>query len=115
VAAELIIEKRKLHRFILNVKILDRETGEHLGYSANMHTEGLLITSSEPIPVQQLLKIKLVHMQFDDEEVEIPLDVMGLWSGPGHHPDYYQTGCRIINPGPEQIKAITAVIKELAV
>ena len=113
--AEVIIEKRKLRRFIVNVRILYRETGERLGYSANMHTEGLLITSTEPLPLQQLLKIKLVHLQFDDEEVEIPLDVMGLWSGPSKHPDFYQTGCRIINPGPEQVQAIAAVIEELAV
>jgi len=112
---ELIIEKRKLHRFIVNVKILDDATRECLGYSANMHTEGLLITSTEPLPLHRILKIKLLHLQFDDEEIEIPLDVFGLWSKPGKNPDFYQNGFKIVNPGPEQTQAIEAVIKEMAV
>jgi hypothetical protein len=110
-----IIEKRKLIRFIINVRIVDRETEQRLGYSANMHTEGMLITSTQPLPLQQLLQIKLVHIRKDDTLVEIPLDVIGLWSGPSRNPDFLQTGCKFVNPGAEQVRAIESVIRELAV
>lgn len=113
--AELLIEKRRLKRFIVNVKILDRETEQCIGYSANMHTEGMLITSPEQLPLNKLLKIKLVHIQCDDEVIEIPLDVTGLWSKPGNNPDFYSAGFKIIGPSPEQIQAINAVIEDLAI
>ncbi len=113
--AELVIEKRKLKRFIVNVKILDSETDECIGYSANMHTEGMLITSPEQLPLNKLLRVKLVHIQFDDEVIEIPLVVTGLWSKAGNNPDFHNTGFKIVEATQEQIQAINAVIEDLAV
>lgn len=113
--AELIIEKRRLKRFIVNVKILDQETNECIGYSANMHTEGMMVTSPGKIPLNTPLKIKLVHLQLDDEIIEIPLVIEGLWNMPGKNPDFYNTGFRIVNPDAEQVQAISRVIEDLAV
>ena len=113
--AELLIDKRKLKRFIVNVKILDRETNQCLGYSANMHTKGMLITSTDRLPLNKLLKIKLVHIQFDDEVIEIPLNINGLWSKPSNNSDFHNTGFNIVEPTQEQIHAVNSVIEELAI
>ena len=112
---ELIIEKRELERFIVNVKIEERDTGRCLGYSANMHKRGMMITSTEPLPLDRVLKVKLVHIQDEDEIIEIPLDIVGVWRTMDKTSGFHNTGFKIINTSPKQDKAINTVIEELAI
>jgi hypothetical protein len=109
-------DKRRLKRFIVNVKIFNSDTGELLGYSANMHAMGMKITSTEEIPLHTEFNVKIEHIRIDDDEfVEIPLCVRSLWGGPGKNPDFIDTGFQIIDPTPESERAITALIEELSV
>ena len=111
-----INEKRRQKRFIVNVKVFDLETGDVLGYSANMHTRGMMISSTEPIPLLKEFRVKIEHLRMDDDElVEISLRVRSLWNGPGKHPDFHNTGFLILDPTPESDEAIIQLIDELAV
>ncbi len=77
--------KRKLKRLIINVKVYDTDTVECIGYSANMHTQGMTLSSAEKIPVDKEYSIKIEHME-DDDAIEIPLHARCLWSKLGDNP-----------------------------
>lgn len=109
-------EKRRQKRFIVNVKVFDLETGDVLGYSANMHTRGMMISSTEPIPLLKEFKVRVEYLRMtDDELIEIPLHIRSLWNGPGLHPDFHNTGFLILDPTSESDAAIMGLIEELAV
>lgn len=113
--AEILIENRKLNRFIVNVKVYDMDTGDVMGYSANMHTRGMMLSTSTELPVDKEYNIKLEYMQLDEEMVEIPLRVRTIWCNAGNNPDFCYTGLLIIDSTPEQRSAIEELIEELAV
>ena len=109
-------EKRRQKRFIVNVKIFDQDTGELLGYSANMHTRGMMISSIEEIPLLKEFNVNIEHIRMaDDELVQIPVRIRSLWAGPSNNPDFYNTGFLILDPTPETNHAILQLIDELAV
>ena len=111
-----IDDKRRLKRFIVNVKVFNTDTGDLLGYSANMHNMGMKLTSTEEIPMDTEFNVKIEHIRFDDDEfVEIPLRIRSLWGNPGKNPDFYDTGFQIVNPTPDSDRAIAALIEELSV
>jgi hypothetical protein len=111
--SEVLIESRRLERFIINVKIIDADDESVLGYSANMHTEGLMIRSMRKIPSDKIINIRVEHMQFDDEFISIPLKVQSIWCYPDRKTDFFKVGFFIVDPTPSQRRAITGLIEEL--
>lgn len=112
--AEVLIENRKLKRLIINVKIYERKTGEFIGYSANMHVQGMMMSSTGIMPVGEEYLIQIKHME-DDEVIEIPLHMRCLWSSPGDNPDFFQSGYVFIEPKPAQTRAIENLLEDLAI
>jgi len=109
-------EKRRQKRFVVNVKIFNQENGELLGYSANMHTRGMMVSSTEEIPLLKEFRVRIEHIRMaDDELVQVHLRIRSLWGGPSENPDFYQTGFLILDPVPETDDAILQLIDELAV
>jgi PilZ domain-containing protein len=57
-AAELKIqEKRRFKRFSVRLKVYSQETDGFLGYAENLHTEGMMISTKDPIPADQKIQI----------------------------------------------------------
>ena len=109
-------EKRRQKRFVVNVKIFDQDNGELLGYSANMHTRGMMVSSTDEIPLLKEFRIRIEHFRMaDDKLLQIPLRIRSLWGGPSENPDFFHTGFLILDPDPETDDAIMQLIEELAV
>lgn len=111
--SELLIESRRLERFIVNVKVFNVDDDEVFGYSANMHTEGLMIRCMRNIPIDQEFNIRIEHMQYGDEYIKIPLKVKCLWCFPDGKSDFFKAGFTILDPTPSQRRGITNLIEEL--
>jgi hypothetical protein len=105
--------ERKLKRIIVNAKVLIIDTGDCLGYTANMHTEGVMLSSVDPIPVSMQYNVKFEYLRPDDEIVEIPLTIYSLWAMISNNPDFHHTGFKIMNPVPKQNLAIEKLLSEL--
>lgn len=109
-------EKRRQKRFVVNVKVFNMDSGDLLGYSANMHTRGMMISSTEKIPLLLEFNVKVEHIRIaDDELFQLPLRIRSLWNGPSKNPDFYNTGFLILDPTPETDHAIMQLVDELAV
>ena len=90
------------------------DTGECLGYTANMHTQGMKLTSVErKIPLSREFKLKLEYMGVDDELVEIHLSAESLWSEPGNNPDFCDYGFRFIKTALQQTRDLEILIRTL--
>lgn len=107
-------DDREYKRFVINVKVFDRDSGNCLGYSSNMHTGGMMLMSEEQISPGSKFRLIIKHIQQDDTVVEIPLVARCIWSNPGNNPDFYNAGLLFIDPGPKQILTIEELIWELA-
>ena len=112
---QVLVENRKLKRFIISLKVIEKETGSILGYIANMHSEAMMLSSERRIPVDKEFSITLEYVQDDDELVEIQLIARSVWCNISKNLDYYRTGFRFIDPSPSQVKTIVFLIDELAV
>ena len=108
-------EDREYKRFVINVKVFDQATNECLGYSANMHSCGMMLSSEKLIPDGREFNILIRHLQDDDELIEIRLAARCMWSKSGNNPDFYLAGFQFINPSPKQVLAIDELIWDLAV
>lgn len=108
-------EDREYKRFVINVKVFDQATNECLGYSANMHSDGMMLMSEQQIPVNKDYKLVIRHHQDDDELIEIPLEARCVWSKNSNNPDFYHAGFQFIDINPKQILAIDELIWDLAV
>ena len=111
---EAAIDDRVYRRFVINVKVFDKNTGECLGYSSNMHTRGMMLMSMEEIPVGLAYEVKLSHLREDDSLVEIDITARCMWCKPGNNPDFFNAGFQFVNPGPKQIHAIDKLISDMA-
>ena len=114
-AARTQTEDREFKRFIINVKVFDLETNECMGYSANMHSEGMMVMSEKQLSAGKNYNLIIRHYQEDDEQIEIPLAARCMWSKAGNNPDFFHAGFKFIDPSPKKILAIDELIWDLAV
>jgi hypothetical protein len=111
VAEKLKVEdKRKLERSLCYLKAIKEETGEHLGHVGDIHQEGLNLISEDEISLHDDL---IICIETIEEEVRISLTVKGVWKKRYEEPEYYKTGCQIINPSSESVDAIYKIVEFL--
>jgi len=54
-----LTENRKLKRYSARLKIFTQETGELIGYTDDIHTDGIKLKSKYPIPDKKVIHIWL--------------------------------------------------------
>jgi len=108
---ETLNEHRKLIRFPVNVKVIDEAAGETLGYTSNMHVEGMMLKSFSGIRADTEYRIILEYLRPDDEIVEIRLIARCLWCKPAEHPDFHHSGFYFTNLSEEQKDMIVTLIR----
>jgi hypothetical protein len=106
-------EMRKLKRFILYLNIIERTSGKLLGYTGNIHHQGLMLVSKHEIPL--IIDIPVLVQVPGEEGIksEIPLIINGIWNQMNMNPHFYNTGCQIVDPSSEVIDAIDELAKEM--
>jgi hypothetical protein len=96
-------ENRNLVRreLIYYLKVTDRHTGQELGRLGDIHAEGMLIFTPEPLPSQAVYKLFLELPKAMAQEVgytELPIQAEALWSRPGPKPNnYHENGLRFLD------------------
>jgi len=93
----LLNENRHLVRreLIYYLKLIDRQTGLELGRLGDIHTEGMLVFTSEPLPLQSVFKLllKLPKTLAEEGFPELPVQAQTLWNRPGPRlSNYHENG-----------------------
>ncbi len=112
-----LMEYRKLKRFIIQVQVqvLDSEAKSFFAYTENLHTEGMLLTTEQRIPLCKEFHLELVHSRDNDEEITIPLRAHCVWNRSIDSMNLYSAGFDFIDLAPQQARDIERLIEELAV
>lgn len=90
-------DTRRLARFPVNVKVYNDVSGGSLGYTSNMHVEGMMLMSFTAIEADTEYRVRLEYLGPDDEIVQIQLSARCLWCKQSdnqdvHHSGFYFTG-----------------------
>ncbi len=99
-------EKRNLKRIHRNLDVIEQTSGDLIGYTGNIHYEGLMLTSR----FRPALFLDIpIWINIPKNKDKIPLVINGIWSQVNKNSGEYGTGCRLSEPSPEAI----CKIKEL--
>ncbi len=110
-------EHRKLKRrhLIYYLKVMDRDTGEILGFLVDITTQGIMIMSEQPIKTGRTFHLQLLIPSDEDaaEKKYLRFDARSRWSERSINTDFYDTGLELININIEEFETIEKIIHEL--
>ena len=107
-------EYRKLKRSIIQVQVLDVEAKSFFAYTENLHTEGMLLTCAQRIPLDKEFYLKMVYCRENGVRIIIPLRVFCVWNQSCDSLNLYSAGFEFIDLAPQQARDIERLIEELA-
>jgi hypothetical protein len=109
-------EKRHLKRreLLYNLKVIDRETGEEIGYAVDINAQGLKFSSARDYTPGQRLEFS----------IELPHELMGKrslnlvgvvrWCGPDLNPDLKAAGVQFSSVPSEDAEALVALMAQFS-
>lgn len=107
-------DKRTLKRFqlFLYLRVFD-DAGKLLGHVVDIHTDGIMLISEQPLPPNQEFNIYLEVPEEDGSHSSIEMTVRSLWCSRDVNPDFYDTGLRIVQASQRAINVIGDMIHEI--
>ncbi|MCZ6805042.1 MAG: hypothetical protein O7D86_14260 [Proteobacteria bacterium] len=107
-------EKRRLKRFSVRLKVFSQQTDELLGYAENLHIEGMMIVSKEPIPNSQELQIWFGATKDEERLTRIFISAYKVWESFTDNDDrYYYSGLHFASPSEEALDRIQTLLHDL--
>lgn len=94
-----IKEKRRLKRFSVNLKVYNQTTDVLLGYAENLHVNGMMLITQEPIPNKQEIKIWFGASKEDKKQKRIFITAFIVWNSfTETTPRLYYSGLHFTTP-----------------
>ena len=110
------VEKRKKRRWelIFYLRIFDASDGSVIGHVVDIHENGLMMLSEEPVELNKDYDLMLEMPSSDRSgRKKVSLQAHALWQSSDANPDLIDTGFELINPKKETIASIKKLIEEL--
>jgi hypothetical protein len=108
-------EKRRLRRvnLIHHLRVLNRKTGELLGYLGDITAEGLLLFCPASLSKNEVLPLEIVLPDGEDGSRGIELDARSVWRVKDAQLGLHVTGLKIARISGEDSTLIADTIKTL--
>lgn len=105
-------EHRKLKRrhLIYYLRVFNDDTNEVIGHIIDIHTEGHLLISEQPIPSGQVYKLRMILPTEVNRTKDITFEASSMWTKKDIIPSFYNTGFKFINMDPNNIETIRQLI-----
>ena len=112
-----MIQRRKSERRHLAyyLKVYDRLTGKLVGRMGNMTGEGLMLLSPDELEVGKAYALRVEFPEKVEGQTYLDIDVRSLWSDKDVLPNYYNTGCQLLESSLQYRELIQQVIEEFGV
>jgi c-di-GMP-binding flagellar brake protein YcgR len=106
--------KRKLKRrhLIYYLNVYDTNTDRLLGQLVDITTEGMMLTSDDPIEENVFFELRMVLPEAIEAKEEILFDARSLYCRQDVNPDLYSTGFKFENISENDQKIIENLINE---
>ncbi len=107
-------DRRKLKRRYLMFysRVYDRKNGKMLGYLADMTIEGAMVISEEPIPTDEVYRLRIDLPEDIYGKAYMNLEAHSVWSKPDVNPNFYMTGFQLLNVSSEDREIIQRIIQD---
>ena len=94
-----MFEKRNLKRrhLIYYLRIMDQETNELLGHLVDITSEGIMLISEAPLPLNKVFHLRMMLPKEIIGKEVLEFSAQSLWSKKDINPDFYDTGFKLID------------------
>jgi hypothetical protein len=108
-------EKRKLKRrhLIYYLHVLERSSGEHVGYLVDITTNGIMIMSENPAEPGTVLELKIMLSSEMSSKQYLDFDVKTIYCEKSINETTYDIGCELLHLSAEAFHGIEMIIDEL--
>ncbi len=105
-------EKRRLKRkhLIYYLSVFDRNTAERIGQLVNITTEGIMLTTEEPMESGLIFQMKMVLPEEIKGIEEVTFDARSMWCRKSVNPDFYDIGFQLLDISTEHTKIVQNLI-----
>ncbi len=108
-------EKRRLKRFSVRLKVYCQKTDALIGYAENLHIEGMMLVTKEPIKADQELQIWFGADKDEKRLNRIFLSTYKVWhSFTDDDERLYYSGLHFISPPGKVLDQIQSLIYEVS-
>lgn len=109
-----IQEKRKLKRFSARLKVYSQLDDEIIGYSENLHTEGMMIITQTPIEKNKQLDIWFGATREEKRLRRIFISAYKVWeSFTDNGERFYYSGLHFVPPSESTLDQIQSLIYDI--
>ena len=107
-------ERRKLPRrhILFYSRVFDRQTGVFLGYLGDMHEEGMMLISENPLNVDQVFRLRIDLPDDAYSQPVLNFDARSVWCKKDIDPNFYNTGFQFLDVSDEARQIISQVIDD---
>ncbi|MBL1141514.1 MAG: PilZ domain-containing protein [Proteobacteria bacterium] len=107
-------EKRRLKRFSAQLKVYSQINDELIGYSENLHVEGMMIVTKKPIPKDQEIDIWFGVDKEEKRLNRIFVSAYKVWeSFTDNDERFYYSGLHFIAPSGDTLDKIQTLLYKL--
>lgn len=108
-------DKRKLKRrnLIYYLHVLERASGQLVGYLVDISTDGILIMAENPIDPGTVLELKILLESELSARQYLYFDVRAVRCEKSINGTNYDIGCQLLHLAPEDFREIETIIDEL--
>ena len=105
-------EKRRLKRkqLIYYLSVFDTDNNERIGQLVNITTEGIMLTSEDPVKLNTVFQLRMVLPETIKGQEQIIFEAKSMWCRRGINPDFYDIGFQLVDVSPENAKIIESLI-----
>jgi thymidylate synthase len=108
-------EKRRLKRFSARLKVYSQTTDELIGYSENLHTEGMMIVTKEPMAKGQEIQIWFGATKEEKRLNRIFISAFKVWDSFSDNGErFYYSGLHFVAPTEETVDRIQSLLEEIS-
>ena len=106
--------KRRLKRIhlIYYLRVFDNETKRQIGHLVDITTEGIMLISEEPVPIDRHYSLNMQLPGNITGREEINFQARCLWCRKDFNPDFHVAGYKIEKISSQEVKTITALISQ---
>ena len=108
-------DKRKLKRrhLIYYLRVMERGSGDLVGFLVDITTEGIMIMSEKPIAAGTTLQVRMLLQSDMSMREQLEFDMRCKWCRPSINDISYDVGFELLNVQREDLKEIEQVIEDL--
>lgn len=110
---EATADQRALKRHPVQLLVFDRQTGRPLGSTIDLHTMGMLVVGSSPIPLDTDIPVLLEYSLENGEKKSLGLIARGVWTMQNVIPEIHNTGCCFIDTEQAQISELEEILTQV--